>query len=261
MIAPVPVHCFSITFLCKNQFGFQKGKSTTDCIYVLHSIILKVLQSKEKLYCVFIDFEKAFDKIDRLKLLNKLITENVSSKMVLALKAMYKTVKACIKHNGSYSAYVDSKIGVKQGDPSSPMIFMMFINDLNENINNNLNGIFTVNEIKIFLLLYADDQVIFGKSPEAVQSMLADIENYCNIWGLKINTSKTKCMIFEKGRHTNYDFYLNNIKLEVVTSFKFLGVYFFKNGNWNRTQNVLPNTPHMLYTVYLQYLMKLKSQP
>ena len=156
-------------FLCKNQFGFQKGKSTSDCIYILHSIITKVLQSQEKLYCIFIDFEKAFDKIDRLKLWNKLITENVSSKMVLALKAMYKTVKTCIRHNNSYSAFIESKLGVKQGDPSSPMIFMMFINDLNENINNNLNGIFTIDGIKIFLLLYADDQVIFGKSPEVVR--------------------------------------------------------------------------------------------
>ena len=92
------------------------------------------------------------------------------------------------------------------------MIFMMFINDLNENITDNLNGIFTVNDIKIFLLLYADDQVIFGKSQEAVQSMLSYIENYCKIWGLKISTSETKCMIFEKGRYTNYDFYLNNKK-------------------------------------------------
>ena len=48
-----------------NQFGFQKGKSTTDCVFVLHSIIAKVLSSKEKLYCVFIDFEKCLDKIDR----------------------------------------------------------------------------------------------------------------------------------------------------------------------------------------------------
>ena len=53
---------------------------------------------------------------------------------------------------------------------------------VNENINSNLNGIFTIEDIKIFLLLYADDQVIFGKSPEAVQPMLEDIEHYCNIW-------------------------------------------------------------------------------
>ena len=78
-----------------------------------------------------------------------------------------------------------------------------------------------------------------AKSPEALQAMLLDIEHYCNAWGLKINTAKTKTMIFEKGRHTSYNFYLNNTKLEGVKSFKYLGVCFFKNGNWHRTQNCI----------------------
>ena len=84
--------------------------------------------------------------------------------------------------------------------------------------------------------------------------MLTDIENYCNTWGLKINTSKTKIMIFEKGRHTSYDFYLNNVKLEIVSTFKYLGVYFFKNGNWNRTQKCIANHAsfalHNLFSVF-----------
>ena len=60
--------------LSENQFGSQKGKSTTDCIFILHSIISKILNSKEKLYCVFIDFEKAFDKINRIALWQKLLS-------------------------------------------------------------------------------------------------------------------------------------------------------------------------------------------
>ena len=236
------------------QFGFQKGKSTTDCFFILHSMISKLLSSKQKLYCVFIDFEKAFDKIDRPKLWHKLILESVSSKMVRALQAMYSTVKACIRHNQSYSAFIDAKFGVKQGDPSSPLIFMMFINDINQNINSDLDSIFNINTINVFLLLYADDQVVFAKSPESLQRMLTDIENYCNTLGLKINTSKTKIMIFEKGRHTSYDFHLNNVKLEIVSTFKYLGVYFFKNGNWNKTQKCIANHAsfalHNLFSVF-----------
>lgn len=51
--------------ISKNQFGFQKGKSTVDCIFAFHSIISKVLSSGDKLYCVFLDYEKAFDRINR----------------------------------------------------------------------------------------------------------------------------------------------------------------------------------------------------
>ena len=91
-----------------------------------------------------------------------------------------------------------------------------------------LDGIFTINEIKLFLIMFADDQVLFATNPTTLQSMLSNIESYCNTWKLKINVNKTKVLIFEKGnQYTNYDFYLYNEKLEVVSSFKYLGIYFF----------------------------------
>ena len=138
---------------------------------------------------------------------------------------------------------------------------MMFINDIISNINTELNGIFSIDELNIFLILYADDQVLFATSPESLQSMLNDIETYCNTWGLKINVEKTKVLIFEKNnRHTNYDFYLYGEKLEVVTSFKYLGVYFFKNGNWHRTQKCIAEhaskAMHRLFSIFNSYEFK-----
>ena len=225
--------------LLDSQFGFQKGKSTVDCIFAFSSIIAKTLSLGEKLYCFFFDYEKAFDKINRSFLWQKLLVENVSSKFVSALRSMYTVVKSCVRYRFSTSSFFNSYNGLKQGDPSSPLLFMLFINDIVQNINVGLDKIFTIDELQLFLMLYADDAVVFAKSPEVLQSILADIESYCNIWGLKINTAKTKAMIFEKGRHTHFDFYLNNVRLEVVTSFKCLGIHFFKNGNWNRTQKRL----------------------
>ena len=55
-------------------------------------------------------------------------------------------------------------------------------------------------------------------------------------------------MIFEKGRHSTYDFYLNDVKLELVTSFKYLGIHFFKNGNLFRTQKRIAE--HALYALH-----------
>ena len=97
-----------------NQFGFQKGKSTTDCVFLLHSIISKVLNSGKKLYCVFIDYEKIFDKIDRSHLWQKLLTENVSCKLIKAIRSMYATVKLCVKYNNTFSHFFNSHIGLKQ---------------------------------------------------------------------------------------------------------------------------------------------------
>ena len=79
--------------LSQNQFGFQRGKSTVDCIFTLYSIISKTLHSGEKLFCAFIDYEKAFDKIDRSLLWQKLVSEHVSTKLVQAISSMYSVFK------------------------------------------------------------------------------------------------------------------------------------------------------------------------
>ena len=65
---------------------------------------------------------------------------------------------------------------------------MLFLNDIKDHINDNIEDLFTYNELKLFLIIYADDQVAFVKSLTALQSILNDIETYCNTWGLKVNT-------------------------------------------------------------------------
>ena len=249
------------------QFGFQKGKSTVDCIFIFHSIVCKMLNSGKKVYAAFLDYEKCFDKINRLFLFQKLIAQNVSCKMINAIKAMYSTVRSYIRCNNETSDFIRSDTGVKQGDPSSPLLAMMFMNDIINYINSDIEGIVTINELKLFILLYADDQVIFSSSAISLQSMINDVQNYCDMWGLKINPGKSKIMIFEKGnKATHYTFYLYGNEIEVVSSFKYLGVVFFKNANWYRTQKCISEQAnlqlHRLFCVFqeieLPFLQKCK---
>ena len=100
----------------------------------------------------------------------------------------------------------------------------------------------------MFLILFTDDQVLFATSSETLQSLLTDLDNYCRLGGLKINTSKTKAIIFEKGRWTHYDFYIYNTVIELVDSFKYLGITLFKNGNWYRTQKCIAQ--HASFALY-----------
>ena len=161
-----------------NQFGFQKRKSTIDCIFILQSIITKTLSQNKKLFCAFVDFEKCFDKIERMYLWQKLLNENVSTKFVKALQSMYSVVKSCIRYKSNTSAFLSSHIGVKQGDPSSSLLFLFFVNDIISNINDNIEGIFTINEMKMYILLFADDAVLFAQTREALQSMRNDLDTY-----------------------------------------------------------------------------------
>ena len=117
----------------------------------------------------------------------------------------------------------------------------LFLNDILDNINSDLDGTLTIDDVQLFLLLFADDAVVFSQDPKTLQSILNDIENdnSCISCGLKLNTNKTKIMIFEAGRPTQYDFYIYNKRIEIVESFKYLGIQLYKNGNWNRTQKYI----------------------
>ena len=90
--------------------------------------------------------------------------------------------------------------GLNQGDPSSPLLFILFINDIVQNIHAGLDKCFTIDDMQLFLMLYADDAVVFAKSSEVLQSISYEFETYHNV--------------------TTFEFYLNDTKLEVVTSFK-----------------------------------------
>ena len=73
-----------------------------------------------------------------------------------------------------------TQIGLKQGDPSSSLLFIYFINGIVNNINTDIEDPFTADELKYFILLLADDTVLFAQSPIALQSKLNDLEQYCN---------------------------------------------------------------------------------
>ena len=171
--------------LSECQFGFRKQKSTVDCIYILHSIINKViLAENRKLYCSFIDFRKAFDLVYRNGIWYKLITNGVSCKMVYMLQAIYKSVKSCVKVKGSLSEFFDSYMGVKQGEPLSPLLFIFFINDMSTYLHDNTADLVTIEELQIFLLLFADDTVIFSYTKEGLQILLNKLYEYCSKWGM-----------------------------------------------------------------------------
>ena len=92
-----------------------------------------------------------------------------------------------------------------------------------EFIQKGLHGI-DVNMFKVFLILYADDIVVFANSSSEFQKSLDLLFDYCQRWKLVIDTSKTKIMIFRKGGRLpqGFTFYYNNILIEIVNNFSYL---------------------------------------
>ena len=224
--------CEMENVLNESQFGFRDKKSTTDCIFILHCLIQKLFYKKSKLFCAFVDYEKAFDTVIRDALWIKLIENNISCKMLTILKSLYASVSACIKISSKLSDVFDVTLGLKQGEPLSPLLFILFINDISNSLNLNDLSESDLSHLCIYLLMFADDLILFSTSPDSLQLMLDNVFEYSSKWGLKIDVNKTKVCIFEKRKQVhNEEWNINGDKIETVDNFCYLGAKFLYNGN------------------------------
>ena len=116
--------------ILENQAGFRRGYATSDHTFVLHSLIELLKKRKQKLFCAFINFSQAFDPIWRVGLWRKLLVNGVDGKNFRLVSNMYKNIKSCVKNNGETSAFFASQCGMRQGENLSPVLFAMYLNDL-----------------------------------------------------------------------------------------------------------------------------------
>ena len=96
-------------------------------------------------------------------------------------------------------------------------------------------------EISMFLLMYADDMVIFSETAAGLQEMLSSLENYTERWSLTVNVEKSKILIFRNCRKLSADleWFIRGEKIEIVDTFCYLGILLNFNGKFHVAQNQL----------------------
>ena len=99
----------------------------------------------------------------------------------------------------------------------------------NNGFNLELNDDYMDVYLKLIVLLYADDTVIFSKSEDQFVSVFNTFTNHCSPWKLNINYDKTKILVFGDRTRRNRNIGVDHHEIETVDSFKFLGVMFSKN--------------------------------
>ena len=212
--------------LADEQNGFRPNRNCCDHIFSLTSIIRNRKNAGLSTFCCFVDYQKAFDFIDRDLLLYKLQLYQINGKIYNAISGLYTNTSACVLLNQFVTPWFDTTSGVRQGDSLSPTLFALYINDLVDEINSLDKGI-SIDSRKISLLLYADDLVVLTSCEEDLNIMLNTINNWCKKWRVLVNREKSKVVHFRPKRidRTESNFYLGNDTLEVVTEYKYLGVY------------------------------------
>ena len=205
------------------QFGFKADYSTVDAIFILQSLINKTINKKKKLYACFIDLKRAFDSVYRNGLWYKMIKSSLDGKLFDLIRSIYSEVMSCVKNINTFSDFFKSDVGLMEGGVLSPFLFSLFINDMEIYLQQNPNAGLSLEQLSIYLLMFADDAVIFSDTIDGLQSSLNYLEMFCTKWNLNVNIDKTKIVVFRKEGilNRNEKWTYSGEEIEIVNSFNY----------------------------------------
>ena len=168
------------------QYGFIPGRSTLDPIFIVKMILEKSWEWGLDKYALFIDFEKAFDRINRNNLWSVLRDNhyNIPRKLVRVIRSMYAQCSSKVKTQGIESDHFHIGSGVRQGDVLSPLLFIIYMDKCVRDIG--------VGHFGEETLIYADDVVVLADSVEDLQDIASRWLDGMSRNGMKINTRKGK---------------------------------------------------------------------
>ena len=223
-----------------NQIGFMKGHGTSDHIFLLQTIVEKVVKKQnKKLYAVFIDFKKAYDTVDRHILIKRLADLGINGIFLQNIAVMYNKIEYIVKLGTGNSNGISSNLGLKQGCPLSPMLFNLYIDDIGEIFDETCNPV-EIQNTYLNHFLYADDLVLLSHTKEGLQNCLDRVHKWADSKRLTISIAKSKSMIFNlSGRLEKQIFKINGEPLENVNTFCYLGFEVKSSGTVNHAMNVL----------------------
>ena len=167
------------------QFGFIKGKGTTDAISTLRQMQENFSVKGKKLYFGFVDLEKTFDRVPREVIRWAMRKLGVEEWLVSAVMSMYTGAKTAVRTVYGNSSGFELKVGMHQGSALSPLLFVIVMEAISR-------------EFKVALpweLLYADDLVVTAETEEDFIKRLNEWKNNVENTDVRVNMNKTKVMI------------------------------------------------------------------
>lgn len=205
------------------QGGFRPSRNTMDQAFCLHEI----MQTNKNVRNIFLDFQAAYDMVDRRILWSRLKHRfGVSSYLIQRLIDLFDSNKSFLVISGSKSEPIENTRGLLQGSSLSPILFNFFINELADLLQE--PGVPKVNTcgIRTNCLLFADDMNIHGNTVEDLRAILRICEEWSIRVGMKYNP--TKCVYLGNVPPGTFQMYGTSLICEGVTMY--LGIPFGQTG-------------------------------
>ncbi|MES9994057.1 MAG: reverse transcriptase family protein, partial [Candidatus Thiodiazotropha sp.] len=208
------------------QHGFREKRSCETQLIELVEELGKQLTQGHQIDLVLLDFSKAFDKVNHLKLLFKLSFHGVKGKTLKWISSFLEGRTQAVVLEGECSPDVRVTSGVPQGSVLGPLLFLLYINDLPENIHSQVR-------------LFADDTAVYltvenQKDSNILQDDLDTLQKWERTWDMEFNPNKCQVLHISRSRqpiHSQYT--LHGEILESVDCARYLGVSISKDLSWN----------------------------
>lgn len=201
------------------QHGFVSNRSTVSNLALFSHFVSNVLDNNSQVDVIYTDFSKAFDKVDHDLLCEKLLNIGFSGHLVLFFQSYFYKREQYVTYNGFTSQMITATSGVPQGSNLGPLFFLLFINDLFNNIS--CNKLCSADNLKIFTNIHTIDDCI------CLQNDLNSIKVWCDVNKLHLNVSKCKVVTYSRKQiNITYEYTIDGNTLDRDNTIKDLGVIF-----------------------------------
>ena len=207
------------------QYGFMPGKSTTDALFALRVLMEKYREGQKELHCVFVDLEKASDKVPREEVWYCMRKSGLAEKYVRIVQDMYDGSTTAVRCAVGVTEGFEVKVGLHQGSALSPCLFAMVMDRMTDDIR----------EEAPWTMMFADDIVICSESKEQVEEKLESWRYALERRGMKVNRRKTEYMCVNERQDTGSGTVkMQGEEVTKVDDFKYLGSTVQSNGECGR---------------------------
>ena len=217
-------------FIGRNQFGFRKGRGTRDAIGVLRMLCERSLEHGNSVYICFVDFEKAVDRVNWVRMMDILKSLQVDWRDRRMIAELYMRQEAVVRVADGVSEPGVIGRGVRQGCPLSPLLFAIYAEAMMIEAMEDVDEGVIVGGQLLKDVRFADDQGMVSSKEIGLQRLMDALNTKANEFGMKINVKKTKTMVVSKSGIETVNIVVDGQRVEQVERFKYLGSFISKDG-------------------------------